>query len=408
MKNKAKNSPRPPLADPEKTRAAYERQLPYLEAALQSLYQEIRRLLQRHGFTPTIKYRVKSFAAYFDKLRRTRSTAAGNSRRSLGDFFALRIICPFLEDIETVERLLTAHFDVIENERKSSQHSFREFGYDSVHLCIKPEKKLFRGSLPGVRNVCEVQLRTILQDAWAEVEHELVYKSDISLPKESIRRKLAALNATLTLSDLIFQEIRDYQHELRQHGRRRRETILDSSLEFDLINISAPQLNGPKPIPSTLKSKLEKTMLRALEAHSSNDLETAIELYGVILGMKLESKVRALVYNHRGMAWFSLNDHRQALRDFNQAIRFAPDNDRNYANRGLCHRVMKRFEKALSDFGTALQIDPGRVDNLFGRAQTYCDMRQYELARNDCIRILEIKPDFPAAKELLKTIDDKL
>jgi putative GTP pyrophosphokinase len=38
-----------------------------------------------------------------------------------------------------------------------------------------------------------VQLRTILQDAWAEVEHELIYKSDIKLPNASIRRKLAAL-----------------------------------------------------------------------------------------------------------------------------------------------------------------------------------------------------------------------
>ncbi len=67
-----------------------------------------------------------------------------------------------------------------------------------------------------MKRVCEIQLRTILQDAWAEVEHELVYKSDISLPNQSIRRKLASLNATLTLSDLIFQEIRDYQKEIRQ------------------------------------------------------------------------------------------------------------------------------------------------------------------------------------------------
>ena len=60
-----------------------------------------------------------------------------------------------------------------------------------------------------------------MQDAWAEVEHELVYKSDITLPNQSIRRKLASLNATLTLSDLIFQEIRDYQKEIRRHGRNR-------------------------------------------------------------------------------------------------------------------------------------------------------------------------------------------
>ncbi len=290
-----KRKNRPALPNLTKTRAAYDKQLPFLQESLQSFYQEVRHLLERQGFTPTIKYRVKRFDAYFDKLRRTRVGAGGNGKRSLGDFFALRIICPFLEDIETIEHLLTANFDIIENERKSSQHSFREFGYDSVHLMIKPRQKLFKANLPGVRNVCEVQLRTILQDAWAEVEHELVYKSDINLPKESIRRKLASLNATLSLSDLIFQEIRDYQNEIRHHGRKRRETVIDNTLELDLINISAPLQSGLKPIPSTLKSKLEKTMLRALEAHSSNDLETAIELYGVILAMKLESRIRSLI-----------------------------------------------------------------------------------------------------------------
>ena len=398
---------KPALPDLAKTRLAYEKQLPFLEESLQSFHQEVRRLLERHGFTPTIKYRVKRFDTYFEKLRRTRIGGNAGERRSLGDFFALRIICPFLEDIETVEQLLISNFDVIEKERKSAQHSFREFGYDSLHLMIKPHQKMFKANLPGVRNLCEVQLRTILQDAWAEVEHELVYKSDISLPKGSIRRKLASLNATLTLSDLIFQEIRDYQNELRQHDRRRRGTILDRSVDLDLINISAPQPDGPKPIPSTLKSKLEKTMLRALEAHSSNNLETAIELYGVILSMKLDNKVRSLVYNHRGMAWFSRNNHRQAIRDFSQAIRFDPTNDRNFANRALCYRVMKRFEKALADFETALELNPSRPDNYLGRAQTFHDLQQYDLVRKDCERILEINPGYTPARELLDSIKDK-
>jgi putative GTP pyrophosphokinase len=55
--------------------------------------------------------------------------------------------------------------------------------------------------------VCEVQVRTILQDAWAEVEHELVYKAEFTPFDEPMKRKLAALNANLTLSDMLFQEI---------------------------------------------------------------------------------------------------------------------------------------------------------------------------------------------------------
>jgi putative GTP pyrophosphokinase len=402
MDNKQKKQSR--LPNLSKTRTLYEDQLPSLEAALQSLHQEIRHLLERHGFSATIKYRVKRFEAYFDKLRKSRNSTQPYTSKPIGDFLALRIICPFLEDIEALERLLTTSFEVVETEKKSEQHSFREFGYDSVHLSIRPSLKTFKTQLPGVRNVCEIQLRTILQDAWAEVEHELVYKSDISLPKESIRRKLAALNASLTLSDLIFQEIRDYQKEIRQHGRKRRESLGKTLGQQNSINMTSEPPIRPKPIASTLKSRLEKTMLRALEAHSNHDLDTAIELYGVILGMKLKSNIRSLVYNHRGMAYFSLGNYRQAVKDFTQAINFDPDSDRSYANRGLCFRIMKRFDQSLDDFSEALRIDPNRPDACFGMAQTLFDMNELTKALIMCEKVLEISPRHKSALELIASI----
>ena len=263
-------------------------------------------------------------------------------------------------------------------------------------------------SMPGVRKVCEVQLRTILQDAWAEVEHELVYKSDISLPNQSIRRKLASLNATLTLSDLIFQEIRDYQKEIRQHGRKRRASVEREALDQEFIAISHPTTTEPParigPIPSTMASHLEKTMLRALKAHSNHDLENAIALYGQLLGMQLDRKMRGLVYNHRGMAYFAIGSHQRALKDFSSAISYDPEGDRGYANRGLCYRVMKKYEKALKDFDQALIINPNRPDSYFGRAQTHYDMQQFELALADCEKALLIHSGYQPARELIKAL----
>ena len=223
MKNPSAGQRR--VSDRDKSKALYEQQLPVYRAALQQLVQDIRLILEQHGLTPAIKYRVKSFEAYLDKRHKQDSASAGQRAATINDFFGLRIVSPFLEDIETISSLITAHFQVLETERKANQHSFREFGYDSLHLAIRLDKQPTGRLMPGVRRVCEIQLRTILQDAWAEVEHELVYKSDISLPNQSIRRKLASLNATLTLSDLIFQEIRDYQKELRLHGRKRRASV---------------------------------------------------------------------------------------------------------------------------------------------------------------------------------------
>ncbi len=396
------------LPDRSRTKLLYDQQLPVYKAALQQLVQDIRLILEQQGLTPAIKYRIKSFPAYFDKLRKLNKTSERRRMVTINDFFGLRIVCPFLEDVETVSSLLATHFEVLETECKANQHSFREFGYDSVHLAIRMEATLTGRAMPGVRKVCEIQLRTILQDAWAEVEHELVYKSDISLPNQSIRRKLASLNATLTLSDLIFQEIRDYQKEIRQHGRKRRASVEREVLDQDLIAISHPTTSIPParigPIPSTMASHLEKTMLRALEAHSNHDLENAIALYGQLLGMQLDRKMRGLVYNHRGMAYFAIGSHQRALKDFSSAISYDPEGDRGYANRGLCYRVMKKYEKALKDFDQALIINPSRPDSYFGRAQTHYDMQQFELALADCEKALFIHSGYQPARELIKIL----
>jgi tetratricopeptide (TPR) repeat protein len=326
----------------------------------------------------------------------------------INDFFGLRIVCPFLEDIQIISNLIAAHFEVLETQRKAGQHSFREFGYDSVHLSIRLNGQPKGRLMSGVRNVCEIQLRTILQDAWAEVEHELVYKSDISLPNESIRRKLASLNATLTLSDLIFQEIRDYQKEIRLHDRMRRASVEQETIDQDLIAISHPtRITSPArrgPIPLTMASHLEKTMLRALEAHSNHDLDSAIALYGQLLGMQLDRKIRALVYNHRGMAYFAMGSHSRALKDFSCAINYDPENERGYANRGLCYRVMKKYDRSLQDFDHALKINPNRPEVYFGRAQAYYDKQEYDQALGDCEKALGIHSGYAPAREMIRTM----
>lgn len=400
------------ISDRNKSKALYEQQLPAYQAALQQLVQDMRLILEQQGLTPAIKYRVKSFEAYFDKLHKQDTAAAGQRPPAINDFFGLRIVCPFLEDIETISSLIAAHFQILETERKANQHSFREFGYDSLHLAIRLEAQSTGRLMPGVRRVCEIQLRTILQDAWAEVEHELVYKSDISLPNQSIRRKLASLNATLTLSDLIFQEIRDYQKELRLHGRKRRATVERQVDGDDLIAISHPITAMPTarmgPIPSTMASRLEKTMLRALEAHSNHDLENAITLYNQLLGMQLDRKIRGLVYNHRGMAYFAQGQHRRALKDFSSAIGYDPESDRGYANRGLCYRVQKKYAKALQDFNQALKFNPNLPDNYFGRAQTFYDLQRYDEALEDCEKALGIHSGYQPARQLIKTLQPKL
>lgn len=75
-------------------------------------------------------------------------------------------------------------------ERKGSERTFREFGYESVHFLLDIPEEFKVGLVLPKNLIFEIQLRTILQDAWAEVEHELVYKSEFSPFDQPLKESL--------------------------------------------------------------------------------------------------------------------------------------------------------------------------------------------------------------------------
>ncbi|MFW6368888.1 MAG: GTP pyrophosphokinase, partial [Spirochaetota bacterium] len=217
----------------EQLKRWYEQHGKQLHDALLRTQEELGRLCARHELQPTIKYRVKGFESITSKLRKRKHSEQSVTYEKHvlpcpADLLGMRIVCPFIEDIRHCERIIEQHYAVVEREQKGAQYSFHEFGYESIHYLVRlPEDVLESCSLdPGF--VCEIQLRTILQDAWAEVEHELVYKADFSPFDEPLRRKLAALNANLSLADIVFQEIRDYQRQLNHQMQRRRDSFAET------------------------------------------------------------------------------------------------------------------------------------------------------------------------------------
>lgn len=387
-------------------KAIYERLRPMHEGVLQDLVRNIRMLLEERGQSPSIKSRVKRFDGYFEKLLKLSRKGAENAL--LTDLLGIRIVCPFLEDVETIESILAEHFPVVEIEHKGARNSFREFGYVSLHLLIPVAAEDFVEVLPGCDKVCEIQLRTILQDAWAEVEHELIYKSDITLPNELIKRKLAALNANLTLSDLIFQEIRDYQQEIREQDRCRREQLA-ACANGTIPPHFRQRFEPPTELASlTGQRRLDKLMLEAHNAHGQGDMEGAIAFYSRILRLKLSEPVRSLIYNHRGMAYFGIADYLQSIRDFSRAILFDESNVRCYNNRALAFRVIHALDKSLADYDRSLAINPNQVEGYWGRAQTCYAMHLFTQAHADCESALNIDPEFQPARSLLARINSQM
>ncbi len=399
---------KPSISERQRLRILYERYRPAYEKNLMRLQKHIRKLLLKTDINFNIKYRLKSFESYFQKLIRYRQK--GIDPLIINDLIGLRIICPFLEDVERVERILRDNFTVLEIEHKHAHKAVTEFSYEAVHLTLQLPEKYFEGFIPYSDRTCEVQLRTILQDAWAEVEHELIYKANFSMLNEPVKRKLASLNATLTLSDIIFQEIRDYQKEI-QALREKCHVSMTEKISFP--NGKAPA-GGTEEKPEQAyqeippgiisRSKIEKQLFEALEAHSRHQYKTAVQIYTQILKQRLKPVIRSIIYNHRGMAYFVMGDYEKALNDFNRALKFDAQNLRALNNRGSTYRMLKNYNRALEDFQKSLETDSYQHETYHIRALTYFDLMDYPRALNDCNKALSLKPDYEPAKALQKLI----
>ncbi len=387
---------------------------------LSSTYENVGRKLQRkigsllkaNGINADVKFRIKSFDSYFEKILKLYATEK-NPR--LSDVLGIRIICPFLEDIHRAERVLAANYKIEELEKKGLKHSFREFGYDSTHVLIALSDDIVDRHLPYTRKMFEVQIRTILQDAWAEVEHELVYKANFSVLNEPIKRKLASLNAILTLSDVLFQEIREYQRVAQNFGFKLRQSVEQKASRiqgFSLLeNIEHPEeatAGYNINMPVLPEKPLEKLLYEGLHLHSAGHFKEAIEIYTRILRLKSSDVIRSIIYNHRGMAYFVLSDYKRAEKDFTRSIQLDGKNTRAYNNRGLSYRMQKKYPQSLADFEKSIRINASSYESYYLRALTYFDLEDYAMALTDCNEVLNIMPDFVPAQNLKKMINLRL
>ena len=105
-----------------------------------------------------------------------------------------------------------------------------KFGYRSLHtICALPDA----APLPPTFRF-EVQVRTVLQHAWAEVEHDLGYKAASGLPPH-MRRRFSRVASLLEIADEEFVALRNelaaYQTTVRQ------ELTAAASVPLDVVSL---------------------------------------------------------------------------------------------------------------------------------------------------------------------------
>lgn len=373
-------------------KATYESYKPVFSEIVTNVENKLRKTL-RLASNPTYKSRVKSFNSYYRKVLRLKSEEAEkNSFVELTDMMGIRVICAFLEDLSEVEQQIKDNFVVKEVEYKGAQQSFREFGYESVHVLVSIPKDCMpkKCALPLPESlVCEIQIRTILQDAWAEVEHELIYKSEFTPFDMPLRRKLASMNASLTLADIIFQEIRDYQKKLQGEVEARRASFYEKADELTFTgggkkieNLEPKSISRVSPY---VHGTIDDMILEAIQAHNHGDLEKAVEIYSIIIDSKPTppAPVLAVIHKHRGMAYFSQNNYTASLEDFQKSVIYDPNAFRSYYYIGIVLSIMNKHEDAIAAYTESIRINEYQSHAHFRRAVSYYKLGDFDNALKD-------------------------
>lgn len=143
-----------------------------------------------------------------------------SSINDITDLVGIRIITHLESEVDIVEKLIREEFKIDEeNSIDKRELNYDQFGYRSLHLVISlSDERACLTEYAAYKNLkCEIQIRSILQHAWAEIEHDLGYKGKTQIPNQ-YKRNFNRLSALLEIADKEFdrlkKELSAYENEV--------------------------------------------------------------------------------------------------------------------------------------------------------------------------------------------------
>lgn len=264
--------------NPDVIRRFIERRTNYEQLCTEIAYILSKRLGDKNIEISAVTWRAKTLKSFLEKIERKKYD---DPFEAVTDFAGVRVVCLYLSDIKKIEEIVQQEFEVIEKVDKLTEKGADKFGYGAIHFIAK----IGRGS-SGARYddlkdlVCEIQVRTVLQDAWAIIDHHLVYKNESDVPTP-LQRKLNSLAGLFETADDQFEHIRTERSSYLEGVRDsqtspqlflQNELNKDSFVEYIKWKFSAlPQQVYDEQVDFIL-SKIDRSKYRNL-----SDIDVAVE-----------------------------------------------------------------------------------------------------------------------------------
>jgi len=217
----------------------------------------------------------------------------------LSDFVGIRIVCPYLKDINSIRKELGKYFREVSITNKTGQieNTDDKFGYKGLHLDLKLNKKYSTKQeyAPYSHIQFELQIRTIIQDAWSILDHKIKYKKSIP---QSLKRRINRLSALFEIADDEFLRIDDEitSEEKRINRRLKRGQTVEKNKPLDVFRFLFVALRY-FPEYNFIEFKVDgfvQEILNTKRRFTESELNEALETYLPSVNQIAENENRIL------------------------------------------------------------------------------------------------------------------
>ncbi|MFK5891805.1 MAG: (p)ppGpp synthetase [Pseudomonadota bacterium] len=170
------------------------------------------------------KFRLKDDASLIDKAFYRPGKNYTNPYGQIEDKVGARFIVLLLDDIREMCNVIQSNddwsFDACKHFDDDKEKNPLLFTYQSVHYILHPKKEVTINSITvPVSTSCEVQIRTLLQHAHAELTHDAIYKAKRAV-KPNVHRTVAKSMALIETTDDFFTAVTQQLNHgpLEDHG----------------------------------------------------------------------------------------------------------------------------------------------------------------------------------------------
>jgi hypothetical protein len=142
----------------------------------------------------------------------------------------------YISDLNKIKEIIESRFEILEIVDQQEKYEHDRFGYAALHYVVRLGSNHLGARYDDLKNLkCEIQVRTVLQDAWSIVSHHLLYKRESQIPSV-FKRKIHSLSGLFETADDQFDNIKKAQEKyLKEIDESLNQHDLNQELNSDSI-----------------------------------------------------------------------------------------------------------------------------------------------------------------------------